>query len=138
MSAENVEVIRRGWEAYERGDLAGALEAFTPDVVTVRDAALLDPGTYHGREGVLQSLFDWTESFDEFEQTVLGHTDAGDRVITRVRQEGKGTASGAPVAIDVWMVSTFREGKISRFEFFADEEKAREAAGLPATGSDQM
>ena len=130
MSEENVEVVRRGWDAYMRGDLAGALEAFASDVITVRDATLPDFATYEGPEGALQSLLEWSESFDDFEQTPLEYIDAGDRVLSRVRQSGRGASSGVPVTVDVWMVFTFRDGKIVRYEFFADEGAARKAAGL--------
>jgi hypothetical protein len=34
MSQANVDFVRRGWEAYESGDLSAALETFSPDLVT--------------------------------------------------------------------------------------------------------
>jgi ketosteroid isomerase-like protein len=33
MSEENVEIVRRGTDAYNRGDLDGILENWAPDVV---------------------------------------------------------------------------------------------------------
>jgi ketosteroid isomerase-like protein len=130
MSEENVEVIRRGWDAYTRGDLEALLEVFAPEVVTVMDPAGLERATYQGREGVLQSLSDFLESFDALVQTPLDYIDAGDRVISHVRQEARGSSSGVPVSADVWMVFTLRDRKVVRYEFFADEQVAREAAGL--------
>jgi ketosteroid isomerase-like protein len=130
MSEENVEVIRRGWDAYARGDLDALLEVFAPEVVTVMDPSGFEARTYEGREGVLQSLSDFLESFDAFEQTPLEFMDAGERVMTRVRQAAKGTSSGVPVSADVWMVFTLRDRKVVRYEFFSDERAAREAAGL--------
>ena len=130
MSEENVEIIRRGWDAYARGDLDAMLGFFAEDMVTVRDPTLLDRGTYRGREGMLESLFAWAESSDEFNQFPVEHIDAGDRVVTRVHQEGAGAQSGVPVATDSWFVFTLREGRVVRFEMFSTEEAAREAAGL--------
>ena len=36
MSQENVETVRRAYEAYEQGDLAGMLKDTDPDLVTYR------------------------------------------------------------------------------------------------------
>jgi ketosteroid isomerase-like protein len=130
MSEENVEIIRRGWDAYARGDLDAMLAFFAEDMVTVRDPNLLDRGSYRGREGMLESLFEWAESFDEFNQFPVEHIDAGDKVVTRVRQEAAGAQSGVPVATDTWFVFTLRDRKVVRFELFATEEAALEAAGL--------
>lgn len=54
-------MIRRGWEAYERGDLSAALADVSPDIVVYQAPPLPDASTYHGREGMLQALFDWAE-----------------------------------------------------------------------------
>ena len=35
MSEENVEIIRRGWDAYTQGNLDALLEVFAPEAVTV-------------------------------------------------------------------------------------------------------
>ena len=43
MSQENVDAMRRGWEAYERGDLTEALEGLSPDMVTYVASPLLSP-----------------------------------------------------------------------------------------------
>jgi ketosteroid isomerase-like protein len=37
MSQENVEIVRRGHEAYARGDLEAILPDLHPDVVTLRE-----------------------------------------------------------------------------------------------------
>jgi ketosteroid isomerase-like protein len=33
MSRENVEIVRRGWDAWLRGDLAGLFATFDPEIV---------------------------------------------------------------------------------------------------------
>jgi hypothetical protein len=42
----------------------------------------------------------------------------------------RGKTSGASVMWSYWVVHTFREGKILRWEWFADRGEARKAAGL--------
>ena len=57
--------------------------------------------------------------------------DAGhDKVLAHVRREVRGKASGASVAWSYWLVTTFRNGKTVRLEWFADTEQALEAVGL--------
>jgi ketosteroid isomerase-like protein len=49
MSQENVEVVRRMYEAFHSGDAEGALAHFDPEVVV--DATMrVDAGIGHGRE----------------------------------------------------------------------------------------
>ena len=69
MSQENVEIVRRAYEAFERGDLSAALEAFSPDLVTYIAPPIPVAGTYHGPEGFLQVTLDWAEGFDEVVMT---------------------------------------------------------------------
>jgi ketosteroid isomerase-like protein len=54
MSEENVELVRRGYEAYARGDLEAVLGDFSPDLVTFRSDP--DGATFHGREGFLEAV----------------------------------------------------------------------------------
>ena len=104
MSQENVEIVRRGWEAYERGDLSTALADISPDVVTHLPPPINE--IYHGPEGTLQSLLDWAEGFDELVIAPQEYIDAGDQVVVRTRQRGHGADSGVPVEGEFWYVYT--------------------------------
>ena len=42
----------------------------------------------------------------------------------------RGKASGAGVTYDYWVVSTVRNGKVRRADFYEDEPQALEAVGL--------
>ena len=131
MSQENVEHVRRGWEAYERGDLSAALETLSPDLVTYVAPPIPVAGTYHGPEGLLQLTLDWAEGFDELVATAEEYIDApGEKVITRVRHRASGAESGVPVETDIWYVWTVREGKTVRADVFNDKREALEAAGV--------
>jgi ketosteroid isomerase-like protein len=130
MSQEIVEIVRRGWEAYERGDLPGAMEALSPDLLTCVAPPLPVAGTYHGPEGLLQLTLDWAEGFDELNISAEEHIDAGDKVITRVRHRASGAESDVPVETDLWYVFTVRAGKTVRADIFNDRAEALEAAGL--------
>jgi ketosteroid isomerase-like protein len=126
MSQENVEVVRRGLRSWERGDLAGVLDMFDANAVT---RPIIGP-EWHGPEGVLDMAADWVEGFDDF--TMLGEEfiDAGEHVVVRIRQEGRGASTGVPVSVTFWFVYSLKDAKVVRFEMFQDRSQALEAAGL--------
>ncbi len=135
MSLENVDLVRRGWEAYERGDLSAVLADVSADVVTYIAPPSPVEGTYHGPEGLLQSLLDWAEGFDELVITAEEFIDAGDRVVVRTHQRARGAESGVPVEDDFWFVHTIRTGKSVRLALFVDRSAAFGAAGLSESDS---
>jgi ketosteroid isomerase-like protein len=128
MSQENVEIVRRSYAAFDRGDLAAALDDADPDLVVRR----YDPedATWHGPEGFVQSFVDWTEGFDQFSASAEEFIDAGDRVIVRIHQIARGKGSGVPVEADFWFVHKLSGGKVTRLDMFASKAPALEAAGL--------
>ena len=70
---------------------------------------------------------------EHWEQLTIKATElraAGDTVLARVVQHGKGAASGIEGDIPYFQLFTFRGGKIVRMESVMDEAEALEAAGL--------
>jgi ketosteroid isomerase-like protein len=65
MSQENVEIVRRGFEAWERGDWETHLSLLREDVVCCRVAPLIDPRDYNGLEGYLEFATEWLDPYDE-------------------------------------------------------------------------
>ena len=55
----------------------------------------------------------------------------GDRTVAiRFRRHLRGKASGVEVDYDYWAVFMFRDGRVSRVEWFRPDAEALEAAGL--------
>ena len=131
MSDENVDVLRRLLDAFNRRDRRAWLELADPGVENIppRDWPESDPT--RGREAVWDF---YVEAFETWEQAAIVPVeliDAGDdEVVTHLRGEMRGQASGADVIWSFWQVSTFRDGKALRVEWFADRAEALEAAGL--------
>ena len=128
MSQENVEIVRRVWETWERGDLTGWLELMSDDLVTRRVG--LDNATFHGKEGFLEQASEWSEGFAEWSVAAEEFIDAGDQVVVRNRQAARGEASGVPIEMDFWFVHTVSQDKIVQVDMFVNEREAFEAAGL--------
>jgi ketosteroid isomerase-like protein len=95
--SENVDLVRRGFEAFLRGGFDAALETVSPNLVAVRQAPLPDPQVYHGPDGLRQMWSDWTTDFDRFEMEVGQIDEVRGRVIVEVVQRGSGRTSGVEV-----------------------------------------
>ena len=129
MSEENVELVREAMEALLRGDRDAWFAIHDEDfeIVAIRDW----PETgVRGREAAWNFNMRILESF-EWAPIEVERVDAGaDKVLVHLRYDARGVGSGAKVELDQWFVSTVREGKILRLQWFTDGVEAREAAGL--------
>ena len=101
-----------------------------PGIEWVEDPRRADRRVYRGHEGVRESWERWLENFDEYGFEIERIVDCGDKILVVVREEGRGTASGATIGQRNYTVYTFRDGKISRYEEFYEERDALKAAGL--------
>ncbi|MGH2702841.1 MAG: nuclear transport factor 2 family protein [Actinomycetota bacterium] len=120
--------MRRLWDAWQRDDLTAWLDLISDDLVTRRVG--LDNATYHGKEGFLEQASEWSEGFAEWSVAAQEFIDAGDQVVVRNHQSGRGDASGAPIEMDSWFVHTVNEGKVVQVDMYVDEREALEAARL--------
>jgi ketosteroid isomerase-like protein len=126
MSQENVEIMRRAFDAWTQGELAEAI-AFVDENAIIQP--IIGP-KWHGPQGLLEMFADWVEGFDQFSMTAEEFIDAGDCVVVRVRQEGRGSSTGVPVQVIFWFVFSVKHARITCLEMFEDREPAFEAAGL--------
>jgi ketosteroid isomerase-like protein len=130
MSQENVEVVRRNYEAGRRGDWEAFFRDIDPDVEFVELPAF-GTRTYHGHEGLMDALRWWPSQWDDFESEMLELIDVDDEhVVTLFRNHGRGKASGVEVVEEVAFLGTVRNGKVTRFEMFRSVSEALEAVGL--------
>jgi ketosteroid isomerase-like protein len=130
MSEENAEVVRRVFEHWEAGDFRGARAMFDDELVTRRLAPLPDPSTWRGHEGLRDALAGWLEIFGEFSVKAEEFIDAGEYIVVRVLEEGRGTGSGTPVAGVFWFVYGLRDRKIVTLDWYTERRQALEAVGL--------
>jgi ketosteroid isomerase-like protein len=129
MSQENVEVVRRAFEAYVRGDLETSLAAFDPEVETY-DHDLPDAGEYRGVEGLLRWQAHWDREWESWRWEPKEYIDAGERVVAVLHVHARGRQSGVDVERVDGAVYTMREGKCVRLDYYGSKEQALEAVGL--------
>jgi ketosteroid isomerase-like protein len=136
MSRENVEVVRRVFEAFRaglgRGDPGAAYDdtdvlAADAEWVAVRD---LGAEVFRGRDGFIEFMRRWTEDFEDWDIQLDRLIDAGeDRVVAVFHQTAKGRASGVPVELNVAIVYDLERGRVVRMRNYLDLHEALEAAG---------
>ena len=134
MSQENVELVRRGINAINRGGLPAALDLLDricdPEAEMRAVGRLPDMGrVLRGPEAIksyfteLYETFDWQIEADEF-------IDAGEAVIVVARQTGRGRESGAEITDPIVLVYGIRDGKMTSLDAYRTKGEALEAAGL--------
>ena len=135
MSQENVEIVRRVYDAVARGDAATVLDAYDAEVewdfTRSPWVGVLRQDVYRGHAGIREFIQEryadaWVDIEDECEELIA----IGEEVVSVVRTRGRGRASGAETERTHAGLWTLREGKIVRVAWFPTRAEAMEAAGL--------
>jgi ketosteroid isomerase-like protein len=132
MSQENVEIVRRYYEAYAHGGL-DRLAEFWHDDLDHRAATdgIDDAGPTRGKNAMRKHIGDWIDTFDEFWFEAVELIDAGeDTVVAVERFGGRAKLSGVETDQTGAVVLTIRERKIARCREYATRAEALEAVGL--------
>jgi uncharacterized protein len=130
MSAEDVETIRRGVEAYNAGDVDGMIALTHPEVRLTPVRKLLEGGEYIGHAGLRRFMADMDEDWSERGIDVAEVHDTGDRVLVLGDFHGTGRASCAEVRYPVAWLCEMQDGKLARMVAYTDQEQALTEAGL--------
>jgi ketosteroid isomerase-like protein len=138
MSKENAEFVKALFAAdsgMEKEAFLAALpdliaQACDPEIEWYEDPQRADACVYRGHSGVRESFERWLDQWDEYGTEAERFIDCGEHVLVVGREHGRGARSGATVSARIFIVVTFRDGKILRYREFYDEAAAREAAGL--------
>jgi ketosteroid isomerase-like protein len=133
MSQENVEIMRRYYEAWFRRDRS-EMGTLDPDIELHPDPENEWVGlnaVYRGPDGVLDYIRTVEEAIEDYHPEVERLIDAGDKVVTLAIESGRGRGSGAEVqskrTAHVW---TLRAGKAIRLDLYNDRADAFKAVGL--------
>ena len=132
MSQENVEVVRRVYDAWANGNFWDATEQFDPDLMLVpRNTAGPDAERYYiGLAGLERFIRHWLNPWTDLAATAEELTESDNSVVVSVRLRATGKASGVPVELNATHVWTFRGHVVIRLDLFDDRADALEAAGL--------
>ena len=137
MSQENVEIVRRSWDAFEGGSRRDPIALlferglFAPECTFIPPPEVPGSERCVGREELTEWFRTWTEDFLDFRFWPERIIDAGDdRVVVVARQSAKGKESGVGVELQVGFLYTLRAGQIVGVVNYLDPAEALEAVGL--------
>jgi ketosteroid isomerase-like protein len=135
MSRENVEVVRRIFEAAARRDVEAVLSLYDPEIefdnTRAPHGGLMTRGVFRGHGGLRAFYSEYMEAWESVTEDLEELIDAGEHVISIQTTRARGRASGAEVETPhmpgVW---TVRDGKVIHVAWLATRQEAFEAAGL--------
>jgi ketosteroid isomerase-like protein len=133
VSQEQLDVVRRYFEATNRGDFPSAMAAYTDHVVLVVDDNVVptNAGTFTGHEAVGEWFADWFRSFARGYRFRIDEMQAnGERVFVVAHHDGRGRSSGVAIDWSLAYAFTIERGKIARLEVYAARSDALKAVGL--------
>ena len=131
MSQDNMEVVRRWIETYNRRDIEGLRDVSDPDIeFRSLFAGIESGGAFRGRTGVYEYFKAIEDAYESFQVLPDELLDAGAAVVFPARAVWTGRGSGASDTTRIAVVTWLRKAKVMRVETFTDRTEALEAAGL--------
>jgi ketosteroid isomerase-like protein len=129
MSRANVELVRRLFRGFERGELE--FDICDPAIEIRNWAEFPVTGPYVGHEGVQRWWDDIADVFENLDWALLEVIDAGgDRVVTVQRFSGRFRLTGIEVDFTWGAVISVRDGKVVSAIGYPSPGRAKKAGGL--------
>jgi ketosteroid isomerase-like protein len=130
VSAENIALVRRLFEALSAGDLEAMTPLIEADAELYPMRAQLEGKVYRGHDGLRQLMAELDEDWEYVQMDVDEFREAGDEQLVclgRLRTRGR---SGVDVDVPMGWLWRFRGGKAVYVKAFSNQEDALHAAGL--------
>ena len=128
----NGQLIQSLYDSFGRGDVPTVLAAFDPEIVWMEaeNTRYADRNPYRGPQAVLEGVFmrlggDW----NDFRLHVDEIVDGGDAVVALGRYSGTNKATGQALNSQFAHVWHLRNGKVVRFQQYADTVQFARASG---------
>jgi ketosteroid isomerase-like protein len=131
MSQENVEIVRRSYEAFLRSEWDQAAQLLDPDVELHGTVGGLSEGSVARGLQQIRQVFQQedSEAWDESRLEPERFIDGGDRVVVLQHEFRRGRGSGVELETDTAVVFEVRDGRVIRIQGYMDRASALEAAG---------
>ena len=131
MSQENVEIVRRGTEAFNQNDFEGWFAIASTEIKLYPRPE--EPGVlavYEGWDGVMEYLVNWYSHWEDYEGEPVEFLDAGDQVLVVMRERGRLERDRLEVEQEFSHSFKLREGSVVEWRMYDSHEQALEAVGL--------
>ena len=132
MSAENVELVHRAYEAWNRGDTEWLLDHVADELEIRTLRGYLDLAeVYRGRDGFDRFASDWRDAWDDISLRAERVEElGGERLMTLITHRGIRRTSGVAVTEEIGHLVTVRKGRIEALVVIEGWDNTLEAAGL--------
>lgn len=117
---ENVELVRRGYEAFNSGDVASLGDLFDEDVVWHAGGNGVLSGPKHGRDAVLSYLGELGARTQGHIQATVKDIIGGENCIVAIQQT-QGTNGDKTIDASTIITFVVRDGKISEAHEYAED-----------------
>ena len=129
MSRENVELVHKAFDAFNRRDVDGLLKHLDAGIEWIPFRSALEGTTYRGHEGVRQNLVETFEDWECVRMDPYEVREVGDQLVVLGRIAAK-VKDGPSAEVRVAWLVRLRGDKAIRFEVCLDQQQALEAVGL--------
>jgi ketosteroid isomerase-like protein len=131
MSKENVEIVQRSLDAYNRRDFEAVRAISDPDVEVDWSASRgLEVGVYRGIEDVLRFYRTFFDTFERVDVEPDRFIESGDAVVVP-NTAHVGGRDGIETVARSTLVFEVRSGLITHIRLYQETKEALEALGLP-------
>jgi len=134
MSEENVELVRRTYEAaYEAGsqtDYDAVVSYFHPEIEFHAYPRSPGVGVYHGKQALQEYLENAWERYERGRIEVEELLDAGDQVVAVITLHAVPKRGQNEITVQIVEVFTIRDGLLAERRSYSTRDEALEAAGL--------
>jgi ketosteroid isomerase-like protein len=132
MSRENVEVVRRGLELFNAGDIDRVLEILHPEIeLTPGIGPMLGVATISGRDAVRRFWEqELPQALDEFRIEPFRFDDYGEKTLVEASYTAHAPGSGMDIRQNFATVYLIEDGLIRTMDDYTTRKAALEAAGL--------
>ena len=126
-----MQTVRRGFDAFGRGEFDESLEGLAPNFEFHPSGRFMDTQpVYQGREGMREFWRTFRDAWDDISIEIERIDDLGDRVLTLGTFHGRTGGTSAEVRAESGWIHTFEDGLVVRMRAFATWREAIEAADL--------
>ena len=124
----NADLIRKLTYMWNAGEVDGVFDLYTEDAEIRTGPHWPEVTVYRGRDEIRRTSSEWASMWDELQVELDSMEEYGDRMVVTGAWRMRGAASGIDGELPIFIVFTFREGRIAVLEWFEDRDTAVAAA----------
>jgi ketosteroid isomerase-like protein len=129
VSEQNLEIVQRGFEAFNEEGVEGIIPMIDPEFEATTPPNLAsEPDTYRGPDGIRRWFDSFVEVMDEIRWDAHDFRQVGDKVVVDFTLRARGKTTGLDFGQDAVMVWSLRNGKAIGVELFETMDEALASA----------